>query len=343
MSPWRGAREVAYRGPVRALTCSLVLALAGCGSPGDDSSTAAGSTTSGSTAASTAGSTGAAPTTSGDASTGAATTGDASATGGEVGGCNGHVALCGRRFDEVVFPMTHNSFSAKEAGFSQINANQVHPVATQLADGVRGLMLDVELSGEEVILCHGPCLLGQLSHVDILADIADFLADNPREIVTIIYQDSAPVDALAADLAAAGLDQLAFTYAGGPFPTLGEMIDADTRLVVTAEVGGPPPAWFHHVWDLTWDTPYTWHSVDEFSCALNRGAQVNPLFLINHWLSTDLDLPSEEGAKQVNVYDVLYARAVGCMQETGDLPNFIGVDFYNYGDLFAVVDALNGV
>lgn len=82
MSPWRGAREVAYRGPVRALTCSLVLALAGCGSPGDDSSTAAGSTTSGSTAASTAGSTGAAPTTSGDASTGAATTGDASATGG---------------------------------------------------------------------------------------------------------------------------------------------------------------------------------------------------------------------------------------------------------------------
>lgn len=362
---------------MRALTCSLVLALAGCGSPGDDSSTTAGSTSASSTSASSTGgataptstgdpsatsddaggsgdasSGGAASTTTGDGSTTGAsattgelttTTGDASTTGGPVWPCNGHAELCARRFDEVVFPMTHNSYSSKDDGFSLFNANQIHPVSTQLAEGIRGLMLDVEMDGDEVIMCHGPCLFGQVAHLDVLADIADFLAKNPREIVTIIYQDGAPVAEIAADLAATGLDQLAFTYQGGPFPTLGEMIDANTRLVVTAESGGPPPAWFHHVWDVTWDTPYTFHSVDEFSCELNRGDQANPLFLINHWLSTNLDLPSEDGAKQVNVYDVLHARAVQCMQETGDLPNFLGVDFYEHGDLFAVVDALNGV
>ena len=30
------------------------------------------------------------------------------------------------------------------------------------------------------------------------------------------------------------------------------------------------------------------------------------------------------------------------MDEAGQLPNFIAVDFYEQGDLFAVVDALNG-
>ncbi len=315
---------------VRAPLPVLVLTLAGCGSPGPAATTdASGSSGTASTTAPTTGA--------------SATTESGGTTGGDAATCNGHAELCARRFDEVVFPMTHNSYSAREAGFSSGIANQNHPVATQLADGIRGLMLDVELSGEEVVMCHGACFLGQLAHLDVLADIAAFLDANPREVVTIIYQDSAPVDAIVADLAATGLDKRAFTYAGGAFPTLGEMIDADTRLVVTAEQGGPPPPWFHHVWDITWDTPYTYHSQDEFTCALNRGAQANPLFLINHWLSNELDLPSEDGAKMVNVFDVLHARAVQCMQEAGDLPNFIGVDYYDHGDLFAVVDALNGV
>lgn len=331
-------------GLMRAMALLPVLALAGCGSPGADPMTSAGSTSdAGTTAAVTTGATTDAATTAAPTTTGDDTTAGASSTGPAADGCNGHVELCARRFDEVVFPTTHNSFSATDDGFSSGIANQTHGVAAQLADGVRALMLDVEMSGDAVVLCHGPCFLGQVEHLDVLADIAAFLAANPREVVTIIYQDSAPVDAIAADLAATGLDQRAFTYAGGPFPTLAEMIAADTRLVVTAENGGPPPAWFHHVWDLTWDTPYTYHSQDEFTCAKNRGDTGNPLFLINHWLSNELDLPSEAGAQEVNVYDVLHPRAVKCMQETGDLPNFVAVDYYEHGDLFAVVDALNGV
>jgi hypothetical protein len=43
------------------------------------------------------------------------------------------------------------------------------------------------------------------------------------------------------------------------------------------------------------------------------------------------------------VFDVLHARAAGCQTDTGQLPNFVAVDFYDHGDLFAVVDALNGL
>ncbi|HEY0135599.1 MAG TPA: hypothetical protein VGB85_16055 [Nannocystis sp.] len=290
--------------------------------------------------------------------TGAPTTGDASETAGTSGtpttagppdlpsprACNGDAALCERRFDEVVFPCTHNAFAARDDGFAQINANQQHGVAQQLADGVRCMMLDVQDLDGETALCHGGCALGKLDHLEVLRDIEGFLADNPDEVLTIIYQDDIASDRIVADLEASGLSQRVYTRTPGePWPTLAAMIDADTRLLVTAENGGPPPAWFHHVWDLTWDTPYTFHSIEEFSCALNRGEIGNELFLVNHWVSTMFDTPSQPDAKIANAYDVLHARAVQCQQEARQLPNFLAVDFYEQGDLFAAVRALNGL
>jgi hypothetical protein len=55
------------------------------------------------------------------------------------------------------------------------------------------------------------------------------------------------------------------------------------------------------------------------------------------------DTPSQADAKVANAYDVLYGRAVQCQQEAGQLPNFLAVDFYEQGDLFAAVRALNGL
>lgn len=258
--------------------------------------------------------------------------------------CNGHPELCERRYDEVVFPCTHNAFAAREAGFKQVNANQNHPVAQQLADGVRCMMLDVSEDEGETVLCHGPCSFGRLDHAALVLEIAGFLGEHPDEVLTIIYQDDIEQERIIADLEAAALTGLVYAHPPGEaWPTLAEMIDADTRLVITAESGGPPPPWYQHVWDLAWDTPYTFHSPEEFTCELNRGEQDNDLFLINHWISSVIDTPSEPDAELVNVYDVLYARASGCRDETGQLPNFVAVDFYDHGDLFAVVDALNGL
>lgn len=326
----------------RALALASPLLLGAC-SAGDDatgatSTSAAASTSADGTAGST--STAAETATSTGATTGA--TSDATSTGGPLA-CNGHPELCDRRLDQVTFPATHNSFAATDEGFPPINANHHRPVAQQLADGVRGLLLDVTLDGDQTTLCHGPCFLASIPHADLLADLADFLAQHPREIVLIIYQDDVDAALVESDFIDAGLDALVWTWDGGPMPTLGAMIDAGTRLVVTAEVAGPPPAWYHHAWDVFWDTPYTFHSAAEFTCDLNRGAVDNPLFLVNHWLSTDLDLPSEDGAKEVNAYAVLHARASECAAAAGRPPTLLAVDFYESGDLFAVVDALNGL
>ncbi len=320
-----------------AAACSAAPGASSADTDGTTASSEAGASTGASTASTTASSAETA------ASTSAPTTGSAPDL-PPARLCNGEAALCERRFDEVAFPCTHNAFAALEEGFGQINGNQNHGVAQQLEDGVRCMMLDVSVDADETVLCHGPCSLGRLDHLELLLEIAAFLDAHPDEVLTFIYQDDAAAERIVADLEDSGLAARVYTHTPGePWPTLAAMIDADTRLLVTAENGGPPPAWFHHVWDLTWDTPYSFHSVDEFSCALNRGTQGNDLFLINHWISSVLDTPSQMDAKIVNVYDVLYERASQCQKEVGQLPNFLAVDFYDRGDLFAAVRALNGL
>jgi len=261
--------------------------------------------------------------------------------------CNGHAELCARPFDQVVFPGTHNSHSATEAGFPVFNANQGRGIAQQLDDGVRVMLIDVypdPADPDTVLMCHGSCDFASTPHLEGLAAITDFLVAHPREVLTIIYEDHVAVQQLAEDFAATGASALTFVHPEGqPWPTLGEMIDADARLVVTAESGGPPPPWVHHVWDEAWDTPYGPMQPEDLSCALNRGSADNDLFLMNHWVNTELNLPSAENAELVNAAAVLQARALECQRQWSHPPNFVVVDFYERGDLFAVVDALNGL
>ncbi len=261
-------------------------------------------------------------------------------------GCNGHEQLCDRPYDMVVFPATHNAHSATSEGFSQFVANQAFGVAQQLEDGVRVLLLDTyydESNPSSIVLCHGPCGLGSTPHLEVLTTIVEFLHAHPKDVITLIYEDHVAAADLAVDYGATGAVELVYTHqTGDPWPTLGEMIAAGTRLVVTAEQGGPPPVWHQNVWTLAWDTPYGPQDPADLSCELNRGSPDNDLFLVNHWVNNDLGLPSVEDAQLVNAYDFLLARAQDCEAQWGHPPNFLAVDFYDRGDLFAVVDTLNG-
>lgn len=320
----------------------MFVALVGCrpsdsgGGDGGDGETSAAASETTAAPATTGGSTGS----TSSATSAGASTGPEDSTGAPAA-CNGSAALCERRYDTVVFPGTHNSVAATQSGFSAINANQTHPIADQLADGIRVLLLDVTYDGEETALCHGPCALGSRPHVEVLAEIRTFLVENPTEILTIIYQDSVTPEDIAADFDETGLLDLVYTHQDADWPTLAEMIVADTRLVVTAENSGPPPAWFHRVWDLAWDTPFTFTSLDSFSCEHNRGELDHPLFLLNHWLSTEAKLPDSGRAAEANAADVLLARVAQCQRSMSRTPTFIAVDFYEQGDLFEVVQMLN--
>lgn len=253
--------------------------------------------------------------------------------------CNLHAELCARRVSQVTFAGTHNSMSNADAGW--VFPNQKHGITRQLEDGIRGLMLDTYRWEGELWLCHGYCELGAQRLSDGLGELADFLETHPQEVIQIIFQDAIPIEDTRAALDAAGLAERLHPWALGQDPSLQELIDRQENLVVGLESGQSDTLGLHAAWALWMDTPYSFQSPADFSCTLNRGQEENSLFLVNHWLSTPL--PSPKSGEAVNVAEVLEARARMCAETWGRTINFLGVDFYDRGDLLEVVDRLNGV
>jgi len=150
----------------------------------------------------------------------------------------------------------------------------------------------------------------------------------------------------------AGLADLAFTPpATSRWPTLREMIAADRRLVLLAENHAGAAPWYQLAYArLVEETPYTFSKAAELldradlaaSCRPNRGPARAPLFLLNHWVSTD-PVPLAKDAARVNAYAPLLARARACRRARGHVPNLVAVNFYREGALRRVVDTLNGV
>jgi uncharacterized membrane protein HdeD (DUF308 family) len=313
-------------------------------------------------------------------------------------GCNGSVKLCEKRLDEVVLPATHNAMSVPLAGW--FSSEQDAPIAEQLRDGVRGLLLDTHYAdklastrfrtdfagpaglreameqdgasdralraalrlrdrlgfrGEGdrgMYLCHTFCELGATPLEEVLDDLHTFLVTHPGEVVVVVNQDYVtPADFVRA-VRAADLEPLVLTpREGEPLPTLGEMVRSGRRLVLLAENHAGAAPWYQPAYGwLVQETPYTFARAAELttparlpaSCVPNRGPEQAPLFLVNHWVSTD-PLPRPGDAARVNAYAPLLRRARECARIRGRLPNLLAVNFYRRGDLFAVVDTLNGV
>ncbi|MEA2752908.1 MAG: hypothetical protein QOI41_7051 [Myxococcales bacterium] len=272
--------------------------------------------------------------------------------------CNGAAELCARTYDKATTPMTHNAMSNADDGFN--SPNQSHTLARQLADGVRGMMLDLHYydvdSNENVVdriegrtavdqvyLCHTSCALGHTRLLDGLCSITSFLDQNPGEVFSVIFENYSTDADTDEVLRASGLADYAYVHPkGAPWPTLRELIDTNKRVVVFLEQGGGTPAYLHRAYaDEMWDTPYSFTKKEEFSCALGRGSKSNALFLVNHWLSNPFgDIAF---ARDVNTTAVLGGRVTQCTTEAGRAPTFVSVDFYDVGDLFGVVRTANGL
>jgi len=115
------------------------------------------------------------------------------------------------------------------------------------------------------------------------------------------------------------------------------------------EAGAAP--WYQLVYDrITQETPFSFGATAQLtdpaalaaSCEPNRGPDGAPLLLVNHWITTD-PAPRPSNAAAVNAWEPLLRRARECARIRGHVPNLLAVDFYRHGDLFAVVDELNGV
>lgn len=194
----------------------------------------------------------------------------------------------------------------------------------------------------DVYLCHNYCELGSVRMLDEMVSVRRFLESNPSEIVTIVVQDAVASADVVAVMEAAGLtDMVATLVPGAPLPTLGELVDSNRRLLVFAERGDDnSPDWYHAAYDWFQETVYKFDSIKGFTCEANRGSADNPLFLMNHWVSSS---PPDPGlAAKANNRAVLNQRLEQCRRDRGLVPNVIAADFATKGDVVAVAADLTG-
>ena len=274
--------------------------------------------------------------------------------------CNGSQNLCSKRFNEVHYLTTHNSFNYSLRGklknygpLAYLFPNQNRPIQNQLNEGVRALMIDLHLFRNKVVLCHGgrACnILGKDLAINVFRDIRLFLENHPNEVITLILESYIPSKKLTEVLNESGLSSyLHCQTKGSPWPTLGEMVAHPQsnnckypgRLVILndrVEVNDPQ-------WNLDlfgeWavETKYSYKKIKELDCGLNRGSSKNDLFILNHF--TTFIAGKKRDARKINQFQFLLDRVLKCEAQSGKIANFITVDFYSEGEAQSVIKHLN--
>ncbi|KAJ7293107.1 PLC-like phosphodiesterase [Mycena rebaudengoi] len=262
--------------------------------------------------------------------------------------CNGHSELCSKSYGTVSFVGAHNSYAV---GTNNLAVNQDQDVTQQLNDGVRLLQMQAHNESGTIQLCHSSCFLYN----------GGTLQDYLKKVVTLLIVNIDNMKAAAYDpiFVAAGLDKLSFAPATSPlaasaWPTLGELIDKGTRLVTFLDNAADLTSVPYLIDEFTniWETPFD-VTEPSFPCDVNRtqGETSTQMYLINHFLDKIVlnnPAPNVAAANITNAVDGVGALGVEvatCTARHGRAPNFLLVDFYEYGggSVFQVAATINGV
>lgn len=267
--------------------------------------------------------------------------------------CNGHPELCDKRYNEVTYPTTHNAFNAARSKQRWTYPNQKFDLPQQLKDGVKAFMIDVHYyngpkkklrAQKPVMVFHSYAVLGYRPLSDILDIYTDYLEGNPNEVLTFICQCSITPEDFARVVEGHPIYQYVHTQPEDePWPTLREMIASGKRFVfLNDRTDATSKPWQHQQYDYGFENPYSNRSLKKYNCDLKPQADTTKaLYIFNHFLTGTFARRSKN--RKANSYAVLMDRVKQCQGVVGKRINFLTVDWYHWGDLFRIVDELNGI
>ncbi|KAJ5289493.1 uncharacterized protein N7443_009746 [Penicillium atrosanguineum] len=284
--------------------------------------------------------------------------------------CNGYVELCGRNYSNITNVAAHNS-PFDRAGNAA--SNQMFDVTAQLNDGVRMLQFQVHYQNGTMLLCHTSCDILNMGLLQTyLETVAVWMRKNPYDVVTILmgnYDYVSPQN-FTEPIKNSGLMDYVYTPTKIPmalddWPTLSEMILTQKRIVFFMDYQANQTAipWLMDEFSQIWETPFS-PTNDNFPCTVQRppglarqGAETR-MYMANHNLNLDLSfgsisllIPNTALLNQtngVNGTGSLGKMARNCTAKWNRPPNFLLVDYYNYGSpkngsVFEVAAEMNNV
>ena len=220
-------------------------------------------------------------------------------------------------------------------------AGELGAESVQVAERLAGRLGLVPAGGErKIFLCHTLCELGAERMSSTLKDIRGFLERERSEVLIVMLESSVEPEEVEQEVRDAGLEPyLATLPRSGPLPTLREMIATGRRLVILDERDGGGAPWYQPAFLFIQDTRISSLLRSRTACDPNRGTPDSPLLLMNHWI--DRFPPPLSENREVSDRATLSARVRSCRRSLNRTPNLIAVDFYERGDIIAVVRELN--
>ncbi|KAF8078833.1 PLC-like phosphodiesterase [Lyophyllum atratum] len=274
--------------------------------------------------------------------------------------CNGHAELCERGYGTVSFVGAHDSYAV---GVNNLAVNQDQDITTQLNDGIRMLQMQAHLESGVLRLCHTSCSLYDAGSLqDYLTTVKSWLDTNPNEVLSllIVNIDNVPVAQYDTVFKAAGVDTLSFVPASASlpassWPTLGSMIDSGKRLVTFLDNKADPTVAPYIIDEFSniWETAFNVVDPAQFDCSVNRthGEPATQMSLINHFLDRLVFNQPVPDVAKANITNSasgpgsLKAHVDTCVAINSRAPNFLLVDFYEFGggSVFQVAADINKV
>ncbi|KAG6915695.1 hypothetical protein DXG01_010337 [Tephrocybe rancida] len=263
--------------------------------------------------------------------------------------CNGHADLCPRRYSNVTFIGSHDSFAFSANPLALARDQEVN-ITTQLNLGVRLL----QAQSHEWLLFDGGPVVTYLKHVKA------FLEANPNEVLTLLFTNPEGVDIVTVWKHAfdkAGMTPFAYVpptvpMAYSDWPTLSEMIDSGKRVVVFLDTGANTTLvdFILPEFEMIWETPFSVTNAS-FPCSIDRAQGPLPIqdhmYMINHSLNKNI---FDSGIIVTDPYDAATTNGVPSIIDhanrcsplgAGRAPSFVLLDFVNIGQGFEAAEELN--
>jgi hypothetical protein len=278
--------------------------------------------------------------------------------------CNGLANICDIPANRIVYATLHNANSAFVRG-SLIVKNHVRGVRQALQAGYRGLNFDIGKCFGKVRLDHGSCLLTSTDLHQMLERIVNFLDENPHEVIILPTEITNPILGISERVTLAeieavfnavpGWNERLYQHPGPgqPWPTLRELIAADTRVLFfhyngeSCTVSVDCPLGFHPWFRYAAETQFSFASVPQlrnepYACNITRGGASSStldFFGVNVFVSPPRKLAA---ARVTNRADFLRRHLDACTAINGGLPvGLILINFWGIGDLLDVVREMN--
>lgn len=267
-----------------------------------------------------------------------------------------------RPLDHYLWITAHNA-----ANHGSLLPNQSFDITEQLRRGVRGLMLDIHERDGKLFTCHADCAFhGRRAPLaEDMRAVSRYLDTHPDAVVTLQLEDHYRRGAMDAFVQEnAGLFKHSFnpgdarwTALRGQWPALRELIAADQRLLVLtqrAELSGAYAGGvitFMHDQAVTaenyWSLGATVFTHDT-TCrprwsripldATDQPLGLPRLFVMNHFHGVPL---SWHSGIDNRLDSVVRRLNTACLPAAGRMPNYLAIDFIDWGDMLEFAETYN--